>query len=900
MNKALLLTVFCTFFALTLFSQPHLRPLEKRISEAKAQMAFQEVVPFILSGDLDQWPAAKADLIDGIILKPDLSACRQALRQKASNISMAIPLAQGKTMWLDLVLESPLTESFTVTTSGSNGRPVPYSPGLHYRGVVRGEAHSLAAISIFENEIMGVVSTELDGPAVLGPLANDRNRYIFYKEKDLKAFNEYECASDLPAIRKVDLKKFKGMSAKDKSVNNCVNAYLECDYDMYLEQGSVAATVDFITGLFNVVSTLYANESIVLQASQIFVWDTPDSYPTTTSFDALNAFRQARPTFNGHIAHLVSRGAPASGGVAWVDALCTPYAYGYSYIFNNYSQFPVYSWSVEVIAHEMGHNLGSPHTHACAWNGNNTAIDGCGPAAGYSEGCNAPLPAKGTIMSYCHLVSGVGIDFNLGFGPQPGNLIRSRIANAPCLNNCTPGCTMTVDVTGTPADDGDNGTVTATPVGGSAPYGYLWNNDATAASLSGLAPGTYTVTVTDAAGCSATGSYTVEDLNPCTQQALVLTIVLDNYPEETSWEILDSSGVAVASSGGTYAHLADGDTVTEYICLPAGCYTLIMYDVYGDGICCNYGNGSYSLLEVATGQILAAGNAFGFSVSHNFCLLTSGGGGTGGCTWQIIDSENFDSGWGIWNDGGADCSRVKSSTYAYSGRYSIRLRDNDPNSSFMTTDPLDLSNAEELSVAFTYFPVSMDNPAEDFWLQISLDGGATFTTVEEWNFGDEFVNLQRYFDTVSIAGPFSANTLLRFTCDASGNSDWVYIDDVTISACVNYNGNLDAPPSNDKAASQPSTAFSSIPSLLNSQLPGEMVVFPNPAKDVVNVRYELGQSAPANVRLRDWSGRIVKSVQLDAGVRELTLHLGDVGAGYYFLEIQSGQERLSQKLILMK
>ncbi len=39
------------------------------------------------------------------------------------------------------------------------------------------------------------------------------------------------------------------------------------------------------------------------------------------------------------------------------------------------------------------------------WNGDYTAIDGCGPAAGQNEGCNAEIPEAGTIMSYCQNVS---------------------------------------------------------------------------------------------------------------------------------------------------------------------------------------------------------------------------------------------------------------------------------------------------------------------------------------------------------------------------------------------------------------------------------------------------------------------------------------------------------------
>ncbi|WP_044103699.1 Ig-like domain-containing protein, partial [Neolewinella persica] len=69
-----------------------------------------------------------------------------------------------------------------------------------------------------------------------------------------------------------------------------------------------------------------------------------------------------------------------------------------------------------------------------------------------------------------------------------------------------------VDVHVTDADcDTNNGTVTANASGGSGNYNYLWSNNATTATIAGLAPGTYTVTVTDAsdAACSASDQGTV-------------------------------------------------------------------------------------------------------------------------------------------------------------------------------------------------------------------------------------------------------------------------------------------------------------------------------------------------------------------------------------------------------
>ncbi len=118
----------------------------------------------------------------------------------------------------------------------------------------------------------------------------------------------------------------------------------------------------------------------------------------------------------------------------------------------------------------------------------------------------------------------------------------------------------------------------------------------------------YTVNIT---GATAGG---------CTD--VTLSLSFDNYPEETSWALKNESGATIAS-GGPYNSAAGGSTITDVSCLPAGCYTITVNDAYGDGICCNYGNGSYTLKD-ASGTILAAGSQFGTFETTNFCIGSGG------------------------------------------------------------------------------------------------------------------------------------------------------------------------------------------------------------------------------------------------------------------------------------
>jgi hypothetical protein len=535
----------CLISAIGSYAQEgnQIRPIDKQVLTAKSQGLFKQTVsPFALQGGL----AARGteQVVTGATyLQMPLTNSRKLWADHPDAITLSIPKAGGAALEMELVQQSPFDKSFFVSTSSSNDQPVAYTPGVYYRGVIKGMPGSTVAISVFQDEIIGVAATETEGNLVLGKLQVTGNvsDYILYSDKNLKAPKLPGCSTEEPLGYAEKMREYMQTAAKGTAIDKCVRVYLECDYALNQNKGGVAGATNFITAVFNNLATLYANEQITTVISQVYVWTTQDSYPTNSSNNALTSFKSTRPTFNGDLAHLAALGGQNLGGIAWIDVLCnSSYRYAYSNIYSSYSTVPTYSWSVEVMTHEMGHNLGSPHTQSCSWSGG--ALDNCYTTEG---GC-APGPAPtngGTIMSYCHLTS-TGINFNNGFGTQPGNLIRSRVTNASCLTACTP-----------------NG-------GG------------------------------------------------CTTNSATLSITADNYPSEITWNIKNSANVVVAS-GGPYT--AAGGTVNTTLCLPNGCYTLTMLDAYGDGICCAYGSGSYSLKNSAN-TVLASGGTYTNQDVKTFCF----------------------------------------------------------------------------------------------------------------------------------------------------------------------------------------------------------------------------------------------------------------------------------------
>jgi hypothetical protein len=546
------------------FSQ-NMKPVAQKVSEYHAQKKnFEKYDLFTVNKTSEKLAEYKRAATDISVINVDAKQLKKLVYEKPEYLEISFPF-DGKQITLELYKNQIFTNDFKVTTN--KGEIVNYTPGAYYQGIVKGDNESIVAFSFFDNDIVGVASTMELGNVILGKAKNSTD-FVSYSDSKLTGLNPFICGVDELAENQKQKVSFDPNAQKNTGkvlTQNCVRIYYEVCYTPYVNNGSnTTTTSNWLTAIHNNISTLYNNDDIRIALNEIYIWTTSDPYTGTPNAN-LASFRANRQTFNGDLAHLVNQ--PSTTSVAYVNSLCTTSRHAYSGASQTYNNVPVYSWTIEAMTHEMGHSLGSPHTHACAWNGNSTAIDGCGAVAGYPEGScpTGPIPSssvKGTIMSYCHLVSGVGINFANGFGLQPGALIRNTVDSKACLGtNCTTACTTTVT-----AMSVSNITQTSA----SAAF-----TDATSSSWK------YKLTKFDGTpvtnGTTATQSFSFSNLQPATYYLLSVGTECSAAYQRTQLFLTDAdwcNGFQFTDTGGTTGNYGDNQTITKTFYPSSGALTM--------------------------------------------------------------------------------------------------------------------------------------------------------------------------------------------------------------------------------------------------------------------------------------------------------------------------------------
>ncbi|REE83238.1 putative secreted protein (Por secretion system target) [Lutibacter oceani] len=272
---------------------------------------------------------------------------------------------------------------------------------------------------------------------------------------------------------------------------------------------------------------------------------------------------------------------------------------------------------------------------------------------------------------------------------------------------------------------------------------------------------------------------------------------------------------------------------------------------------------------------------------------TVSGGGNG--ISDILFAHSFETDWDGWIDGGSDCYRINSQ-YSFDGNYSIRIRDNSGIQSAMTSSSYDVSAYENLEVKFDFYSDSMESN-EDFWLQYF--DGSTWQTVKAFVSGTDFNNSEFTESIVTISAAtynFPANAQFRFQCDASSNSDAIYIDNVIVTATSGIAAKRAIKPFIQKKVK---TYSSNLPEI------EEMNFYPNPSSIATKIVAEIDiedDIVNVEVLIANVQGRIIKTINIDNLKNEYfeqNMDISNLKSGIYFVKITSNKGlNITKKLIV--
>jgi hypothetical protein len=193
-----------------------------------------------------------------------------------------------------------------------------------------------------------------------------------------------------------------------------------------------------------------------------------------------------------------------------------------------------------------------------------------------------------------------------------------------CSLTATETITVTISNTGTVPVSGYDVTYqvnSGTPV-----------TETVAAPLAAFASTTHSFTTTQ--DLSAFGNYVIKawttvtgDINNANDTTsktvssadavITVNIQTDSYGSETTWDLVNNTSSQVVATGGPYA-------ATTYYSIPVcalstDCYTFTIYDAYGDGICCSYGNGTYEIVWDTTSMGVIPGSFTTSATVANIC-----------------------------------------------------------------------------------------------------------------------------------------------------------------------------------------------------------------------------------------------------------------------------------------
>lgn len=357
-------------------------------------------------------------------------------RFRASDVTLTgFPIPGGS---VDLRLEAfdvlaPDAEVLVVTAQGEV--PMPRPEVVTLRGTVEGDADSRVFLSLSPWGSHALIETEGKRFALVPPPTGVEGPHVVYDVADLPDHMQpdWMCHVDAATHDPLGLAMAEAGEGGEGARNGpCRVARVAIDsdyeYTAWLFGGNADASAAYALTLMAAVSEIYTyelNVRLVVPYLRVFAQDDDPYGGSDRLGELLSHWRATKGSVQRDLAHLFS--GNFGGGVAYVSVMCSKdWGYAVSGV-GGWFPYPLQdhhsgNWDLMVVAHELGHNFGTLHTH----DGYEPPIDKCGLGD-----CSDAW--GGTIMSYCHTCPGGMTNIVLRFGP----LVIDRILfylqfQAPC------------------------------------------------------------------------------------------------------------------------------------------------------------------------------------------------------------------------------------------------------------------------------------------------------------------------------------------------------------------------------------------------------------------------------------------------------------------------------------
>jgi hypothetical protein len=393
-------------------------------------------------------PAAGAE--PRALVPSELAALSNARGARVANV----PLDADGMAELDLTRVGVFAPGARVDLAGAGGTTQLSPPDdVYFTGTVAGDPGSLAMLAVGAAGVRGSVTTagrtyvlvpdgagghRVEPLPLAGPSAEPA--------PDCSVLDEAGGAAPVTAAP-------EGASGISLRTGLLIDLALETDYELRARFPSDEAAVAAVAAAVAAVAAIFRRDlAVTLRLSYLRLWTTPaDPWTRTDKAGALAEVRTywSNPA-NGmaavagphDVAHFLTGKSSIGGGQAYLNTLCTETVTGITRYTRGDAQ------DVQFLAHELGHNLGSPHSHCYR----PAPLDMC---YNREAGCyDGPIvPSVGTIMSYCHLLRGY---YNEDvFHPATVALVRPRVEARACVSSVCGAFLTEPEV----CDDGDSCTV---------------------------------------------------------------------------------------------------------------------------------------------------------------------------------------------------------------------------------------------------------------------------------------------------------------------------------------------------------------------------------------------------------------------------------------------------------